>query len=354
MSILRSFKLGIYKTAKLFGLFRLSRRVTAHKLRILAYHGFAESDEVQFRDKLFISAKTFERRLVMLQKGRYSVLPLGQALQAFEAGSMKTGTVAITIDDGYVSTLRVAAPLLRALNMPATVYLTSYHMQTQTPVFDLMVAYLIWKAPPAQVLFAWPEGGQTFAYDLRAPSRRSVMLSTVIALGRGLGNEADRVELSRTLARALRLDYDGIAAKQAFRLMSPAEAQEIQRLGVDIGLHTHRHRFPTDDLATCRRELKDNLDYLQRTVGVSPQHFCYPSGVYSPCQWSVLKELGVASATTCDAGLVTPGDSHFGLRRFLDGESVSDIEFEAEISGFAGLVRDALGVDRLAPGAQRD
>ena len=69
-------------------------------------------------------------------------------------------------------------------------------------------------------------------------------------------------------------------------------------------------------------------------------------------QWSVLKEFDLASATTCDTGLVAPGDSPYALRRFLDGESVSDIEFEAEISGFAGLLRAFLGIDRRAPGAQ--
>ena len=132
----RSIKLGIYTAAKLLGLFRVSRRITAKQLRILAYHGFADGDETRFRDKLFIAAKTFERRLGMLKRGGYHVLPLGQALQTFDATALRPGTVAITIDDGYASTLYIAAPLLHAHGMPATVYLTSYHMHTQTPVFD--------------------------------------------------------------------------------------------------------------------------------------------------------------------------------------------------------------------------
>ena len=130
--------------------------------------------------------------------------------------------------------------------------------------------------------------------------------------------------------------------------MSADELGRITAAGVDVALHTHRHRFPLDDPDACRRELLQNQVLLREMTGTSSSHFCYPSGVYAAHQWVLLSDLGVRSATTCETGMVRRGDSVYGLRRFLDGEMVSDVEFDAEICGFAELLRSMLRVRRQA------
>ncbi len=344
-------KLILYRAARALGLFGLARRLTRKRLCILAYHGFAQGDEAQFRGKLFITPATFARRLDLLKHRGYRVLPLGQAVQDQQQRRVAPDSVVITIDDGYASTLSVAAPLLRARGFPATVYLTSYHMQTQTPVYDLIIAYLVWKAGLPAARLAWPAESRPQDLDLATPAAREQVVARLTEQGHRLASEAERMGLARALADALGLDFDAIVAGQAFRLLTPAEARQLPDWGVEIGLHTHRHRFPPGDLAACRREIADNQAYLAREVGPVTLHFCYPSGVYDPGQWPALAEAGLASATTCDTGLVRPGDERFGLRRFLDGEMVSDIEFEAEVSGFAELLRGLLRVDRRAAGS---
>ena len=341
-------KLMLYRGARTLGLFRLARYLTRRRLRILAYHGLALGDEAQFRAKLFITPKTFEGRLALLQRCGYRVVTLDRAVDDLQRHQITADAVVITIDDGYASTLSVAAPLLKARGFPATVYLTSYHMQTQTPVFDLLIAYLVWKARLPSARLSWPAGAPALELDLSSSAARELTVTKLADFGHGLPTEAERLALGRALALALALDFDAVIAVEAFRLMKPAEARQLGALGIDIGLHTHRHRFPPGDLAACRREIDDNRHYLVREVGVAPKHFCYPSGVYDEGQWPVLAEAGLASATTCDTGLVRLGDPRFGLRRFLDGEMVSEIEFEAELSGFADLLRGLLRVDRRA------
>lgn len=339
-------KLFVYRAARALGLFGLARRLTRSRLCILAYHGFAQGDEAQFRGKLFITPATFGRRLDLLKRRGYRVLPLGQALQDQQLRRAAADSVVITIDDGYASTLSVAAPLLRARGFPATVYLTSYHMQTQTPVYDLVIAYMVWKSPLTTARLTCAVQALPQDLDLASPAARERTVARLTKAGHDMNSEGERMDLVRALADALALDFDEIIADQAFRLLTPAEARQLPAWGVEIGLHTHRHRFPPGDLAACRREIADNQSYLAREVGTVTPHFCYPSGVYDPGQWPVLAEAGLASATTCDTGMVRQGDERFGLRRFLDGEMVSDVEFEAEISGFADLLRSLLRVER--------
>ena len=49
--------------------------------------------------------------------------------------------------------------------------------------------------------------------------------------------------------------------------------------------------------------------------------------------------VGVKSATTIEPGLNYPDTPRFALRRLMDGHPVSDIEFEAEMTGFMEIVR---------------
>src|SRR4029453_15669980 len=87
------------------------------------------------------------------------------------------------------------------------------------------------------------------------------------------------------------------------------------------------------------RELRDNRAVLEPLVGRALRHFCYPSGYFRPAHLPWLEEAQVESATTCDPGMNRRGDSPLTLRRFLDSAETSQIEFEAELSGFSELLR---------------
>jgi peptidoglycan/xylan/chitin deacetylase (PgdA/CDA1 family) len=334
-------KIAIYHLCRLAGLFALARFVTRDSLRILAYHGFAFSDEASFRPKTFISPGTFARRLQLLKQGGWKVLGLDDAVTALRAGKPPDRGIVITIDDGYCSTLRVAAPLLSQHRFPATVYLTSYHMQHQTPVFDLVVGYMVWKSERAQIDWSIDGASAAKTVALSTSGLKEKFADQVVHAGKLLATEPDRVALCRRVAGALGVDYEAIVKAESFRLMTAQEAAEIQNFGVTVGLHTHRHRFPPNDLAACRKEIEDNRAYLRQHVGNYIEHFCYPSGVFDSGQWALLDGMDIKSSTTCEAGLTADGRQLQGLHRALDGESVSEIEFLAEISGFAHLLRTA-------------
>lgn len=347
-----TFKHAVYRMAKAAGLFALARRLTRRRARILAYHGFALGDEAQFRSKLFITAATFERRLALLQRQGYRVIGLDEAVSSLAGDRLPSAAVVITIDDGYASTLSVAGPLLKRHGFPATVYLTTYHMVKQTPVFDLALAYMVWKSALPGARLHWPDAQSMLSLDLKDGAARSRSAATLVALGKAMPSEDERLEFSAAVGRALAVDHAAVVRAGAFRLMSMDEARQLPQWGLDVGLHTHRHQFPADNEAVCRSELAQNRELIAQELGLRPRHFCYPSGEYSAAQWPWLADMGLASATTCDTGLARPGDPPFGLKRFLDGESVSELEFEAEISGFSELLRAALQVDRRAAASQ--
>ena len=121
--------------------------------------------------------------------------------------------------------------------------------------------------------------------------------------------------------------------------MSPAEVTQLATAGFDIQLHTHRHRLSMDNRDEVAREIQDNRQRLQSWVGAEARHFCYPSGKHVQRHGEWLRELAVDSATTCEPGLNDRSTDPYRLRRFLDSEAFSVIEFEAELSGLGSVLR---------------
>jgi peptidoglycan/xylan/chitin deacetylase (PgdA/CDA1 family) len=80
-------------------------------------------------------------------------------------------------------------------------------------------------------------------------------------------------------------------------------------------------------------EVSVNREKLSAIVGGRQAHFCYPSGTYHPRADMVLESLAVRSATLVEQGLNAPQANPYRLRRFLDGRSVSDAEFDAYLDG---------------------
>lgn len=332
-------KLLVYLVCRALGLFRLARWLTRRNLKILCYHGFELDNETQFRPKLFIDRARFEQRLAAIKHYGLRVLPLDDAVQRLFAGTLPDHTMVITIDDGFHSVYRVAAPLLQRHSFPATVYVTTYYVDHPHPIFRLVVQYMFWKTNRAS--FVAPAGVvPTLArFDLADAAQRERAVWAVIEHGEQRCTESERNALSAEVGRLLDVPYDSIVASRALHLMTPAEINTLADAGLTVELHTHRHVFSGDDRAAAVREIRDNRAALDRLIQRTPNHFCYPSGLWTEPQWRWLDGLGVRSATTCLPGLNTAATPRYALRRFLDGANIHQLEFEAALCGFSDLLR---------------
>lgn len=333
----------VLRTAKALGLFALARRLTRRRLRILCYHGGALADEHRFSPGTFMTGETFARRMAYLACERYPVLPLDEAVRRLDDGTLPDCATAITIDDGWYGTYAVLFPVLRAHGFPATLYVTTYYVAKQTQVFNMLVRYLLWRHADRSLDLACVDPALQGAFALSDPVAREAAVERIEAHAHRAPDACARQCLAERLAAALGHDA---AASRAARLFAMADAEEIREMaesGVDIQLHTHRHRLPRDDRAAVAREIADNRAALAPLTERKLVHFCYPSGRYAACQLPWLEALGVETATTTEPGFNGPETPRLELTRFLDSETVSDLEFEAELSGFYELIR-RLGV----------
>jgi len=302
------------------GLFSLASRMRRRDtLAILCYHGISLHDEHLWEGGLYITADAFRHRLQLLRQLNANVLPLTEALARLNAGTLPPRSVVLTFDDGFHDFYRHALPALRDFGFPCTLYLTTYYCDRRLPIFNLIVSYMLWKGGPP--------------HTATGENRVREALRLVQQADHENWDVHAKNEFARSLAQSFGLDYEQLERSRLFQIMSPDEVAEAARGGIDIQLHTHRHRTP-HDRELFLREIRDNARRIQELTGRAPAHFCYPSGVTAPAFFPWLREARVESATTCVPGLASASSDPLLLPRFLDGAGVEDLDFESWLSGF--------------------
>jgi len=287
-------------------------------LLILCYHGISLRDEHEWEGGLYLTPQQFQDRLLWLRESCANVLPLGVALDLLEKRSLPPRSVALTFDDGFYDFYRHAVPLLSEFGFPCTVYLTTFYCDYRLPIFNLVINYILWKSASR-------------AGALQEARLTEVRRYVDHARAQKLDTEA-RDTLARQCAESHGVDYDSILRDRLFQLMSPEEVSMVAKKGIDVQLHTHRHRTPLDRELFVR-EIRDNSRRIEEFTGRTPRHFCYPSGVTAPDFLPWLRDCGVRSATTCEPGLISQRSERLMLPRYLDGGGMERIDFEGWLSG---------------------
>lgn len=337
--MLRTARIALLRLLRRSGAFELVANSAwrTQRLLILCYHGTSLEDEHIWRPYLYIHPEKLEQRLQSLKKGRFSVLPLREGLQRLTAGSLPARSVALTFDDGSFDFYRQAHPLLRQYCFPATVYQTTYYTCLQLPVFNLICSYMLWKSRD-KVIADGSMVGIPGPLDVRTEkSRVRIVRNLIENSDRENRTGSQKDEIAARLAALLGVDYGALKAKRILQLMNEGELREIASEGIDLQLHTHRHRTPEDEFL-FRREIRDNRSVLEQLDLPKPVHFCYPSGVYRQSFLPWLRKEDVSSATTCDAGLAESASDPLLLPRYVDHHLRAQIEFESWIAGIGSFL----------------
>ena len=286
-----------------------------------------------------MTGTTFAKRMQYLADANYPVLSLIDALDRLEQDALPRNATVITIDDGWYGTFKFQYPVLRKHRFPATLYVASYYLHKQTQVFNMAVSYVLWRSGECEIDLS------KFGHDLSKgiTNGRVVDAEDVSAqlneIADSLDGAAARQSLLREFSGAIGFDWQSLESDRLLSFMNSNEALEMAAHKIDIQLHTHRHRFPDSAFNAARVEIEDNRVALADIAQSDLRHFCYPSGVYSAKSISYIRDLGIDSATTTNPGFNRKDTPRFELLRFLDSELISDLEFEAEMSGFFELIR---------------
>lgn len=99
---------------------------------IILYHRIADiKDDPHL---LSVSPENFRNQLVCLKK-RYKIIKLSELVNDVKNKNIKRNTAVITFDDGYADNFYNALPILKELNIPATIFITVGKIDSNEPFY---------------------------------------------------------------------------------------------------------------------------------------------------------------------------------------------------------------------------
>jgi peptidoglycan/xylan/chitin deacetylase (PgdA/CDA1 family) len=337
--MLKIIKQNLLKSAKLLGLFDLLSKSgwRQSKLLILAYHGVSLEDEHLWNSGLFMPPNLLRRRFEIIKQHGCTVLPLTEAIERLYSESLPKKAIAITFDDGNYDFFRQALPIIKEFNFPTTLYLTTFYSEFNKPVFGIAANYLLWKAKSRVLRLNTVLGiNEQFSLSNESERLRAHDIIVSYALENKFSAE-QKNDLLKKLCSELEIDYAEFCRKRIMQLMNLEEVKTVASAGVDVQLHTHRHRVPLEE-KLFRREIEDNRRVITAATQRQATHFCYPSGEYNLRFFDWMAAANVVSATTCETALSTPKTNQFLLPRLVDTCPLSEIEFEGWLTGASQLL----------------
>jgi peptidoglycan/xylan/chitin deacetylase (PgdA/CDA1 family) len=117
-----------------------------------------------------------------------------------------------------------------------------------------------------------------------------------------------------------RWDDDRIREKKS--LMTREQVGQWLNAGMEIASHSCSHpALERIDDTEAAREISDSRADLRRLFGVTPDHFAYPFGGFTPRTVSLVRRAGYRSAVTTQPGIARGTDDMYRLPRLLvDGD----------------------------------
>ena len=268
-------------------------RVLAAKNPLVA----AEPDLPTFRWQMELLARCF------------NVLPLHEALQAQNAGRLPARAVCITFDDGYRSLHDLALPVLQAYRLPATVFVTSGHIDEGNMWNDRIIDAI-------QIL---PDGQLDLdefglgTYPLQSVAQRRAAIDTVTERSKYLPPASRQAVIER-------LDLLGGRAEAPGLMLTRDMVLHLDREGIEVGAHTVTHPILTSlDDASARSEIADSKTQLESMLGKPVRLFAYPNGKagkdYDQRHVDMVRQAGFEAAFTTEVSAIRRGQDCFQLPR---------------------------------------
>lgn len=311
---------------------------------ILCYHRIFETEIDPHL--LSVSPDRFREQLEVVRRLAHS-FGLDQLSSALEKRTLPRRGVVITFDDGYLDNFENALPILRAANIPASIYITTGSVGRNREFWwdDLERLTLgsdnlpkILRLQIGERAFEWNLAGSSTNLRswnvLHEPGERTPQQRLFCDLHAALRPLA--ASQQEEVLRQLRSITNTLPeARPSYRCMTAAELKALAAEPlITLGAHTISHcdlvaRTPVEQQA----EIAGSRMQLEQFIGRRVAHFSYPYGACNEASVAACAAGNFRSAVTCIAEPVQRGSHPYRLPRFLV-RNWDGAEFERRLQEF--------------------
>jgi peptidoglycan/xylan/chitin deacetylase (PgdA/CDA1 family) len=284
--------------------FPFIRRSRRPSFQILVYHRV--NDE---RTNFFpgVPVDRFRKQMEVLARNA-TVLPLGELVDRVRGTDLPPRSVAITFDDGYRDNYECAYPVLRALQLPATIFLATNPLDTGAALWHDRVFDAFERSAGGTLRIL----GRSYVMAPLEARRRTLV--DVLTLLRSL-----RPEERDSVIDGIERQVGGTVPNGAARMLSWDSVQEMAGNGITFGAHTVSHPILTRlTREEAEHEIRASRASIESRLGRPVDLFAYPNGTRADFDGSIqqiLRDQGFRCAVTTLWGVNDAACDPFELRR---------------------------------------
>lgn len=295
-------------------LFRAAGRLvspggTKGKLTILTYHRVPpDIDPLLSKDQ--VDARKFAKHMAIIAEC-FNVLPLPEALERLQHGTLPSRALSITFDDGYLDNFTIALPILQRHGLKATFFVCSGYLNDGLMFNDIIIESLRACQSP-QLDLSWLGLGLLPLQDMAS---KHVGAEKIL----GAVKYLPFLEREQACTRLWQMAAPGQTLPRL--MMTDDQIRQLAAQGMTIGGHTHTHPILNRiDLDSARQDIAHNRQVLGTLVGHEPLIFAYPNGRpvrdYSHEHVKLLMDVGYHAAVSTAWGVATKSCDRYQLPRF--------------------------------------
>jgi len=286
-------------------------------LTVFLFHGVIKRNESDVRNYngKHITQDLFHRCMQTLA-GKGVSLSMDEVCDYLKDGSdFPANSYAVTFDDGFENNISIAAPILEELKIPATIYITTDFIDSNTMSWADRLDYMIDQTREKTMILPWEDS----AIPIRENAEKIEALKLMRAYIKstpGLNLEQLINEIAVTLkTEPVSNSDDPLDLKMSWEQVRQAVNNEL----LIIGGHSHTHPILSflDD-SELEYEIQTSVEMMYEKGRVKPDHYSYPEGLshcFNSRVINNLKGYGVRCCPTAISGNNSSGTNPFYIRR---------------------------------------
>ncbi|MDE7073570.1 MAG: polysaccharide deacetylase family protein [Odoribacter sp.] len=281
-----------------FGGADLLRKINKNP-RVIFWHGVEYVSETP---SLHIAPDVFEEEIYFLNK-HYEIISIEEYEDRFRRDGFSGREIVLTFDDGYRNNLTVAAPILKSLNLPFTVFVSTFHIESgqffptaivRMIVLDSVISYICLRSIGLEV-------------HLHDRVQRSMVCDKIISVLKHSSVKMVNAICQELLAHVSEEELSRLSSMhQADRPMTWDDVQKLHdEYSCTIGSHCVDHFICNEyqDEKEVERQLKESKRLIEEKTAASCDYLAYPNGVYkagdvTPFAMQMVKQAGYKLAFT--------------------------------------------------------
>lgn len=308
--------------------YRIHSFLNQGQLSILMYHGIIDRAQ-SLSDWCFVDVSSFRAQIKYLKK-HFKVISLSEAVGLLKSGDISSPTAVITFDDGYQNIYDLAFPILHEENVPATIFLATSSVDTDSTIWTGALHNAI--AKTQKPTFSWH--GSSF--ELHNTQNKQDAL-TIIKAGMKKKSQSEIMEeVGKIISELIGVESYRVEEDSPYRILNIKSIRKMVNSSlIEFGAHTHTHPILGNmSKQEQEREILISVEVVNSVTKQQCSFFAYPNGGkddYNSDTLSILEKSEIKASVTTISGTCGPTTPIMELRRLGIGSDMNLATFKMTV-----------------------